>query len=941
MSAHTTTSVQSRVRNGGAPDGRGSASSERREPDTPRSYERAGFLSDPGSRVARMSISWDAILQRAGDTTAVTELLLAAPEQERRAFGPELLARVKAMSDAELWEPWPRPGPVIALAAIGCLPSAPQAATVVGRRWVREFPFIPVPEFLTIARARGLDWLGDLGLRLTKRIGTGADGPRSGQWALVDALLVEGKVQPPITRNFVQGWLRILPDDLTAGLRDSPWLDAALPAVFEFDGIGGELPEPDFAESVAQLVAEGRLDRATILDATIDRQLRGGRPGFLRPFTQLHDQLAPTVDEVAARAADYARLLGSAPGPMAGSAQRALRAVDEAGRLDLDVLLPACGEVLLRKEKALVRAQLSWLERVAAREPGRAGEIAETIAIGFGHPRLDVQEQALDVIGRLPPASWPSARAAVGSLSAGLQARAAALLSTPIDPEQPEAPPGDTHAAAPTVAAMPPPITRPAELADEFMALLHEQTGVGWERVLAALVTLGSDSGAAGLGDGPAGSGGDQSGGGTSAGHDGGGAAGGRAALAVALDPVLTRNAAVLSGYNWSRRVFLGEATRAILDGAEGPMTARIRWDAVYTGDDASLVHMPDDVLKLRIAEIAQRWLTAPVPILLATPTHVDGSLDANVLADRLARAEAEGWEPWPLDYEQALLRVVIDPAVLPRAERLTSSRGRQFAEWLAAGGLPEPISTRFEQENGGLRRVVANLDPTRADGPGLILEGALFTLSRSPRPTWIGRYAFTPDVLTMVLPRNRDVTAAWALSHFAALADLDDRDASLLPLLAEASGPIGPAMALAVVYTLAARHEPDRIAAVDAFLTLAARPEPFAEAIGAELGALGRDDIVKLPRIAAALTDALRAGAATAVWEVLATALPILLPATPRGLPDLLEVATQAAAAANADTTKTATADIPGLTEIAARKGSSRLIREARRLQEVLTMRV
>ncbi|GIE87692.1 DUF6493 family protein [Actinoplanes regularis] len=860
-----------------------------------------------------MSISWDAILVRAGDAAAVTELLLATPERERRAFGPELLARVKALSDADLWQAHPRPGPVIALAAIGCLPSPAQAATVLGRRWVREWPCIPVPEFLTIARARQLDWLGDLGLRLAERVGAGAGGPRAAEWALVDALLVEGGVRPPITRSFVQGWIRTLPEGLTAGLRDSPWLDVALPAVFELDGMGSELPEPGFAEAVVQLIAEGRLDRATILDATIDRQLRGDRPAFLRPFTQLHDRLAPTVDEVAARASDYARLIGSAPSPIAGSAQRALRAADEAGRLDPDVLLAASTEVLTRKEKALVRAQLSWLERVAAREPARSDEIAGTIAIGFEHRSLDVQEWALEAIGHLVSRLSPATRAAIlkaaGSLSGALPARATTLLSPRSGTGPPEATPPrpalpgsallGTHAGEPRAAAMPPPFQRPAELAEEFLALIHDQTAIGWERVLAALVALGSR--------------------------------GDRTAIAEALGPVLTRHTDLLSGYGWSRLLFLGEATRAILDGAEGPMSGRVRWEAVYAGDDASLIHMPDDVLKLRIAEVAQRWTAAPVPILLATPTHVDGSLDAGVLADRLARAETEGWEPWPLDYEQALLRVVVDPAVVPRAERLTSGRGRQFAEWLSTGGLPEPVSTRFEQRGSALIRVVANLDPARSDGPGLILENALCTLSRSPRPGWSGGHDFTPDILAMVLPRNREVAAAWTLPAFAALADQDCRDASLLPLLADAAGPIGPAMALALVYALAARHEPDRFAAVDAFLALAGRPEPFAEAVGAELGALGRDGVIKLPRVAVALADALRAGATTPVWVTLAAALPIMLPAAPRGLPDLLEVATQAAGAVHART------DLPELTAIADRKGGSRLIREARRLREVL----
>jgi hypothetical protein len=59
---------------------------------------------------------------------------------------------------------------------------------------------------------------------------------------------------------------------------------------------------------------------------------------------------------------------------------------------------------------------------------------------------------------------------------------------------------------------------------------------------------------------------------------------------------------------------------------------------------------------------------------------------------------------------------------------------------------------------------------------------------------------------------------------------------------------------------------------------------------------------------------------------------LPPLLPAGPRGLPERLELASQVAATAGARD------EVPGLAAVAARKGASRLLREARRLHSVLT---
>ncbi|BAL88752.1 hypothetical protein AMIS_35320 [Actinoplanes missouriensis 431] len=238
-----------------------------------------------------------------------------------------------------------------------------------------------------------------------------------------------------------------------------------------------------------------------------------------------------------------------------------------------------------------------------------------------------------------------------------------------------------------------------------------------------------------------------------------------------------------------------------------------------------------------------------------------------------------------------------------------------------------------------------------------------LVNLARTDVPVYyLGDFSAPADITTMVLPQHREVTAAWVLPVLAALADMDGRGGgAVLPLLAECSGPLGPAMTLAVAYVLGARHEGDRLAAVDAFLILAATDETvldetvlaatdgtvpaageetgrgggagFMAGVGAEIGDLCADGTVKLSRVVPALADAHRAGATRAVWQVLVAALPRLLASAtaPRGLPDLLELTTQIAGAMSGK------ADIPGLAEVAGRSGSTRLGKEARRLRAVL----
>lgn len=153
-----------------------------------------------------------------------------------------------------------------------------------------------------------------------------------------------------------------------------------------------------------------------------------------------------------------------------------------------------------------------------------------------------------------------------------------------------------------------------------------------------------------------------------------------------------------------------------------------------------------------------------------------------------------------------------------------------------------------------------------------------------------------------------------------------------LLPLLAETSGPVGPAIALAITYGLATQDASERIAAVDALLAFGTTPD--LAMIGRDLGELGGDGILKVGRAAAALGEAARAGAVAAVWAICQAALPALLDrARPRpGTIEMLEVANLCAQALGTRAT------IPAVDRAAARGGSGRLVTEARRLRTTLT---
>ncbi|MYZ36848.1 hypothetical protein GT002_17545, partial [Streptomyces sp. SID4917] len=202
------------------------------------------------------------------------------------------------------------------------------------------------------------------------------------------------------------------------------------------------------------------------------------------------------------------------------------------------------------------------------------------------------------------------------------------------------------------------------------------------------------------------------------------------------------------------------------------------------------------------------------------------------------------------------------------------------------------------------------------------------------------------------VLPEDRDILAGWLLPKVAACAEDDQRGGSWwLPVLAESGGPVGAGLHRGVAYGLGARHPDDRLSAVDALLVLAARGDLDAPLLGRELATLVTSEAVKVNRLADALRTAAATGAYATVWSVLGAALPGLLAAEAvaartgtakagtakaaaavrPGLGELLAVAAECVERCGARDA------IPGLAELTARGGSSRLASQAARLLAAL----
>ncbi|WP_182909794.1 DUF6493 family protein [Microbispora sp. H13382] len=330
------------------------------------------------------------------------------------------------------------------------------------------------------------------------------------------------------------------------------------------------------------------------------------------------------------------------------------------------------------------------------------------------------------------------------------------------------------------------------------------------------------------------------------------------------------------------------------------------------------------------------------VPVLLATPTSPTGHVDAETLIERMERMERlEGAEPLQADFHQALLRLPreIDPRAAVRAEGLTSRAGRTLAEWLRRGGLPDPEVTVGMQT---AQRPYAHWN-TSADHYITVREMYVRIAPPAGVPEPVAELCTGPATALYdveqtvwwpaVMPSHREVVAAHLLETLTLDIDSSGGGGEVLAALVHGDGPVGAATASALAIGMGNKHPAQRGAAVDTLVTLTARGQLPAADLGQAVARLADAGLVKLNRITAAMDEATTAGAHAAVWCVLLRALPPLLPRTgdmPRaGLGELLAVAVKAA------TLSGQRAGVPGLAEVAARGGSSRLVQEARRLQQ------
>ncbi|MGP3690299.1 DUF7824 domain-containing protein [Streptomyces sp. IBSNAI002] len=857
---------------------------------------------------------------RAGRTSDLPGLLKPLDRAQRR----ELLAELKVLR-ADLrsqgWENWRERdlvNPALVVAGAGCTTGAAAAASWIAARDLRRWQGLPVDALLEVLSDREPRLLGDLAHRLAARAATAEQ-----DYPLIRTLVGIAGCAMPTTDGCLEGWASSLPaarTSLAEALRGDPYTAELVPHLFEtaepVAALGNWSGEPvgryHWPTALTAVAQEGLVDRTVLLDGCTARLLRGGTAPHLKPYLAILQALHPTAEEERERAADWIALAADAPSAVAGHAQQVLARLAATGGLAPRLLTDMSLTVLFRPEKKLVRAQLVLLGRELVRDPSAAPELLPVLGEAFGHTDTGIQERALKLAAAHLVAD-PEVRAGLAAsahlLSPLHQARAVEVLGPDAAPAADSAPYREILPPPPARVPLAPAPESVEETVELVAAAVNSRSANAeeFERALDGLVRHAHRD---------------------------------REALAAALRPALAGRWWLdpeRSHHFTSELPGIEHVAAAVLDVRPAEQADR-SWPAPV-GWRSDCHHPALHVAShARVTEAARHIADRPLPFLLAFPTHTSGSLDPHTLIERLAAYARLDETPGPADFAQALLRTRRDPTAVPGAAALGTPEGDRLAAWLGEEGLPAAVTRRTA--------------PAGARHYDVWPEH--LTLDTGERPTVLHRFpepfrelgqarraagrCWDGDgdaALVAVLPEDRETLAAWSLPAITSCAVHEERGGTaVLPLLAAAGGPAGPALHLAVATGLGARHAEDRLSAVDALLALAARGELDAVRLGSDLGEQLTLGTVKPNRLADSLRTAAATGACATTWSVLEPALPALLTgaADPRGTGELLETAADCV-----EQSAVAAPQPAGLAAVAARGGRSRLVTQAARLAKAI----
>lgn len=608
--------------------------------------------------MARPEVTEAALLAalRDGDAQAVVAMFDGSPDKERARLRPAVERVERTVNwSGEL------PGRGVAVAAAVLATATVRGVAERQRRWRwHRAPGVPDDVVVAVLGARTARFRASLAKAVLAQ-----EWPA---WGFLRPLVRAGVLDPSVDDD---AYVRAMATGLPGGgdgspyedlLADPPLLEREVWRLFEVPDALGPATGP-WHQALLGLAAEGRLDRARLLDACLGGLATDFRPGQLGWLASFWAGLAPSDDELRARAGALLGLVASPEPAVVKLALPTARRLADLGAADPAALGELLRHPLVGSRKNLAVAALSLLDHLL--RPSGSGDgdgagrehLLGVAVAGLGHQRADVAERALDLVrrhttGGVPEAvrgellgsvdaAPPTLRATVAEL-AGVPAAAAGGGSRlrPADAPAP-AQPGPWAAVADDRRLVA--VEDLDELVALFAAALEGEGGADdAERALGAVVRLGRDR--------PPG-------------------------FADLVSPVRERAAQLLEGWGASgarvemARVAMAWAeARAVRPGAaasaapEAPGlrgllgALRPRRAADRAPRLRAPEHRPGAFLAGRVDEIVAALVGGGPAVLLSEPTHAGGRLDPAALAERRSGPRRDGIGP--CDRRQAVLRV-------------------------------------------------------------------------------------------------------------------------------------------------------------------------------------------------------------------------------------------------------------------------------------------
>lgn len=338
------------------------------------------------------------------DVRAVVEQLQGAFEAERRA----LSSKVRALAKGS----WDFRGnrAAAAIAVLGTAGGVRQISQVLDVVALGNW----VPEAVDVLSHRSRTWTADLPAALL----TGRHHVSS--WQLARAIVRAGLAPKPDLPEYTTGMPWALRSDTVPGqptpksieehlLADPDLLKDEVFRLFRVEGAGKALywadtyrpPERTWRATLARMARKGLIDYDRLLDECNGAFLRDFRPVLLGWYVAMHDELAPNIDEMAARVNQYQRLLGADASVGVGLGQKAIERLVRARRIDLQGLVAASAPALHRPEKGIVLRQLRLLDKVRIQRPDLAPLVRGVVVPVLTHERPEIREAAAAMMDQL------------------------------------------------------------------------------------------------------------------------------------------------------------------------------------------------------------------------------------------------------------------------------------------------------------------------------------------------------------------------------------------------------------------------------------------------------------------------------------------------------------------------------------------------------------